>query len=136
MFQLIFHLSPDFDCSYSFALSWVDRVTTGTHNFVSVIANVPATIELYQWQGSSLARITSGLFQNTQRHFKSPPKVTEVFQLYSYFSIFCINSNWGSSLLFLTWIWRIQNLLYYHLDNLFGTAIYFLMFWIIINVFY
>ena len=30
LFQLIVHLKPDFNCSSSFALSWVDKFTTGT----------------------------------------------------------------------------------------------------------
>ena len=32
--------SFDFDCSSSFALSWVDKVTAGTYSFVSVIVNI------------------------------------------------------------------------------------------------
>ena len=30
LFQLIVLLKPDFNCCNSFALSWVDKVTTGT----------------------------------------------------------------------------------------------------------
>ena len=30
----------DFNCGNNFALSWVDKVTTGTWKFISVIANV------------------------------------------------------------------------------------------------
>ena len=30
---------PDFNCSSSFALSWVDKVTTGTLDFASIIVN-------------------------------------------------------------------------------------------------
>ena len=30
LFQLIFLLKPDFSCCNSFALPWVDKVTTGT----------------------------------------------------------------------------------------------------------
>ena len=45
-FWLIFigvvFLKPDFNCYNSFALSWVDKVTTWTQSFVSVIANVVA----------------------------------------------------------------------------------------------
>ena len=40
LFQLITLLKPDFNCSNNFALSCVDKITTGTYNFVSVIANV------------------------------------------------------------------------------------------------
>ena len=43
-FQLIVLLKPDFDCSSSFALSRVDKVTT--QGFVSVIANVVAFASL------------------------------------------------------------------------------------------
>ena len=39
LFQLIVLLKPDFNCSSSFALSWVDKVMIGTQSFVSVIAN-------------------------------------------------------------------------------------------------
>ena len=45
-FQLAILLKPDFNCSSSFALSWVDKFTTGTQNFVSVIANVAASVSL------------------------------------------------------------------------------------------
>ena len=30
LFQLIVLLKPDFNCGNNFALSWVDKVTTGT----------------------------------------------------------------------------------------------------------
>ena len=30
LLQLIVPLKPDFNCSSSFALSWVDKITTGT----------------------------------------------------------------------------------------------------------
>ena len=39
-------LKPEFDCWSNFALSWVDGVTTGTKNFVSVILNLPLPVEL------------------------------------------------------------------------------------------
>ena len=38
LFQLINLLKPDFHCCYSFALSWVDKITTGTESFVSIFA--------------------------------------------------------------------------------------------------
>ena len=40
LFQLITLLKPDFNCCNNFALSCVDKVTTGTYNSASVIANV------------------------------------------------------------------------------------------------
>ena len=43
MFQLIVFLKPDFN---SFALSWVDKVTTGKYSFVSVIGNVVVFVSL------------------------------------------------------------------------------------------
>ena len=46
LFQLIVLLKPDFNCWSNFALSWVDKVTTGTCSFVSVIANFPSPVEL------------------------------------------------------------------------------------------
>ena len=39
-FQLIFLSKPDFNSWSSFALSWVDKVTTGKESFVSVFENV------------------------------------------------------------------------------------------------
>ena len=46
LFPLIVFLKPDFNCWSNFALSWVDKVTTGTQSFVSVIPNLPALVEL------------------------------------------------------------------------------------------
>ena len=46
LFQLIVFLKPDFSCWSNFSLSLVDKVTTGTYNFVSVIANFPSPVEL------------------------------------------------------------------------------------------
>ena len=40
LFWLIVLLKRDFNCSSSFALSWADKVTTGTQSFVSVIQNL------------------------------------------------------------------------------------------------
>ena len=40
LFQFITLLKPDFSYCNNFALSCVDKVTAGTYNFVSVIANV------------------------------------------------------------------------------------------------
>ena len=46
MFQLIVLLKPDFNYWSYFALSWVDKVTTTTKSFVSVIADPRAPVEL------------------------------------------------------------------------------------------
>ena len=46
LFQIIVFLKPGFSCWSNFALSLVDKVTTGTYNFVSVIANFPSPVEL------------------------------------------------------------------------------------------
>ena len=43
-FQLIFLSKPDFNSWSSFALSWVDKVTTGKESFVSVFENVARSI--------------------------------------------------------------------------------------------
>ena len=40
LLQLIVLLNPDFNCSKKLLSSSVDKVTTGTYNFVSVILNV------------------------------------------------------------------------------------------------
>ena len=37
LFQLIVPLKPDFNCGNSFALFWVDKITTGTWRVVSII---------------------------------------------------------------------------------------------------
>ena len=46
LFRLIILLKPDLNCWSNFALSWVDRATTGTKIFVSVIVNLPSAVEL------------------------------------------------------------------------------------------
>ena len=46
LFQLFTLLKPDLNCWSSLELSCVDKVTTGTYNFVSVILNIPAPVEL------------------------------------------------------------------------------------------
>ena len=46
LFQLITLLKPDYNCWSSLELSCVDKVTTGTYSFVSVIVNVPTPVEL------------------------------------------------------------------------------------------
>ena len=61
LFQLIVLLKPDFNYGINFALSWVDKVTTGTEKFVSVIVNVgfqSATLELIITQFSDQVKIS------------------------------------------------------------------------------
>ena len=62
LFQLIVLLKPDFNCGSHFALSWVDKVTTGTSRFVSVIVNVGtwfAMLVLITTQFSDQSKISS-----------------------------------------------------------------------------
>ena len=44
LFHLIVLLNPDFNCSKKLLSSFVDKVTTGTYNFVSVILNVAVVV--------------------------------------------------------------------------------------------
>ena len=46
LFELIVFLNTDFSCWSNFSLSFVDKVTTGTYNFVSVIANFSSSVKL------------------------------------------------------------------------------------------
>ena len=46
MFQLNTLFKPDFSCCNNFVLSCVDKVTTGTYNFVPVTSDAPAPVEL------------------------------------------------------------------------------------------
>ena len=46
LFQLIALLKPNFNYCNSFALFWVDKVTTGTSVFVSVIVSFVAFVSL------------------------------------------------------------------------------------------
>ena len=46
LFQIIVFLKPDFSCWSNSSLFLVDKVTTGTNNFVSVIANFSSPVEL------------------------------------------------------------------------------------------
>ena len=45
LFQLITILKPAFSCCNIFTLSCVDKVTTGTYNFVSVIAMLHSDLQ-------------------------------------------------------------------------------------------
>ena len=69
MFQLLVLLKPDFNCWSNFALSWVDKVTTGTWSFVSVISNFvfPVTEELTQVDDHVKTRFTSQLINEISR---------------------------------------------------------------------
>ena len=60
---------PDFNCWSNFALSWVDRVTTGTKIFVSVIVNLPSPVELVIIQADDYVkkRLTSPLINGISR---------------------------------------------------------------------
>ena len=40
--NLLFSSKPNFNCSSSFALSWVDKVAAGASSFVLAIVNVSA----------------------------------------------------------------------------------------------
>ena len=78
MFKLIVLLNPDFNYCSSFVLSLVDRVTTRTWSFVSVIVNAPALVEsgmLYFADQVDIKIIS----QLNRGHFKSYPKVTQSF---------------------------------------------------------
>ena len=61
LFQLIFVLNTDFICCNNFALSWVERVTTGRLRFVLVIANVGALFasQMTQFFDQFKSRVTS-----------------------------------------------------------------------------
>ena len=69
LFKLITFLKPDFNCCNNFALSCVDKVTTVTYNFVSVILNVPAPVELVITQVDDHVKIklTSQLIKGISR---------------------------------------------------------------------
>ena len=68
LFHWIAFLKPDFNCWSSFALHAVDKVTTGTSSFVSVIANFVAwsTALDFITQFESISRI----LQTLLRYFK------------------------------------------------------------------
>ena len=69
---------PDFICWSSFSLSLVDKVTTGTYYFASVIANFPSPVELVITQSldhvkirltSQLINGISGVLQKLLKYF-------------------------------------------------------------------
>ena len=69
LFQLIVLLNSDFNCWSNFALSWVDKSTTGRKCFVSIIANLPAPVELVITQDDDHVkmRLTSQLINGISR---------------------------------------------------------------------
>ena len=69
MFQLITLLKPDFNCCNNFSLSSVDKVTTGTYKFVSVISNFLSRVKLVITQVGDLVKIklTSQLIKGISR---------------------------------------------------------------------
>ena len=67
MFQLIVLLKPDFNCCICFALSWVDKVATGTQSFVSVILNLVAPVESNALSDQFKMRLISQLINGISR---------------------------------------------------------------------
>ena len=69
MFQLLVLLKQDFNYWSNFALSWVDKVTTGTWSFVSVILSFvfPVAEELTQVDDHVKTRLTSQLINEISR---------------------------------------------------------------------
>ena len=65
-------LKPDFNCCNSFALSWVDKVTTGTESFVSVILNFvsPFVEEITQSSDQFKMRLISQLINGVSRSLR------------------------------------------------------------------
>ena len=89
LFQLITFLKPDFNCCNSLALPCVDKVTTGTYNFVSVIANVPAPVELVITQVDEHVNIklTSQLIKDISRVLQKLLKYFNGTIISTYFSL-------------------------------------------------
>ena len=67
--QLIVLLKPDFNYSSSFPLPWVNKVTTGTLRFASVIENVAGWVTLLANIKHFLARFRSR-FHNLLKSFQ------------------------------------------------------------------
>ena len=79
LFELIVLLKPDFNCSNTFALSWVDKVTTTTWIFVSVIENVApwfaTSVEtITQFADQVKIRLISQLVKGISRVLQKLPK--------------------------------------------------------------
>ena len=73
LFQLIVVLKPDFSCCNSFALSWVDRVTTRIYSFESPIASVsvPDDLVTKQLTDQVKMRLMSQLIKGTSEVYKN-----------------------------------------------------------------
>ena len=69
LFQLILLLKHDFNCANSFSLSWGDKVTTATYNFVSFILNFVAPVgeEIRQSSDQVKMRLISPLINSILR---------------------------------------------------------------------
>ena len=93
--RLIVLLKNDFNCCNCFALSLVDKVTTGTESFLSVIVNFAALVgeEIIQSADEVKMRLISQLIKDISR-------ITYVLQWYCYFNIFCISRGRGFSCYF------------------------------------
>ena len=86
----IFLLRPDFNYCNGFALSWVDKVTTGKKSFVSVIANAVALVSLGNTYLSDQIKIrlilqlikdNSRVFQKLLKYFNGTTISTSVLPL-------------------------------------------------------
>ena len=96
-------MKPDFKWSNSFTLSRVDKATTETSSFVSVIANVPAPIESVVTQVddhvrrrliSHLINVISRVLQNLFKYFNGTTILTSfVSPAAVLFVIFTLDSN-------------------------------------------
>ena len=82
LFHVILYLNPVFNCSESFLSFSADKITTGTHNLVSVILKVApvgllisATAGLPPWASTALLYV---LLVNTQ--FSDQVKIKETSQ--------------------------------------------------------
>ena len=112
LFQLIVLLKPDFNCSRRFALSWVNKVTTGTWRFVSVIPNIASFVSfgnthlLEQVKMRLIYQLIigiSGVLQKLLRYFKITNISTSFVPPSSALSaIFCLNVN--AAMLLAAWI--------------------------------
>ena len=78
-----------FYCSRGFALSWLDKVTTGTSSFVLVIGNVRAPFEvvIMQFYGYFNMRVTSQLISSITGVFQKFLKYFNGIALFPYFAL-------------------------------------------------
>ena len=91
LFQIIVHVNPEFNCCISFALSSVDKVTTGTQCFVSVIANIVSSftlaLEITQLANQVRMRLISQLIYGISRVLQKVLKYlngTIIWQVFYY----------------------------------------------------